>query len=550
MKILDKDLSPYKLREEQENCLNFIFDKIHGEPIKKFFLLDLPTGVGKSILALAFIQRYLKEVDKDAKFDVLTESKLLQRQYAEEFNSISNLWGRNTYQCSQFSCTCEQGKEFQKITKKKCEDCPYDHDREQFMGGRISLTNFHMFTLMRLNKLLDRRESNVLIVDEAHELENVVSDFISVTLSPRNLSGMNFPDVDKITKSMNNIITIDDFVGFCNDFLLERIEEQLSTLGSDIDKTNSKVLQRELSISSLIGGQTDEVKTSKAIENLKSFQSKILNFLQEYRNDDTNWVIQTEYDEQRRKKLIVQPIWAHPFFDKYIWSKYDKVILMSGTILDKKMFSYLNGIPDPIAEYYNIDSPFSVKNRPIYYIPVGKMSYKNKEETFNKYVPMIEKLLTKYKNKKGIIHTTTFELQNWVQERIISDRFLPHTSDQKSKNFALKQHYTSNKPTVLLSPSMGTGIDLKKDRARFQICLKVPYPSLGDLKNKRRMKDKPEWYQWVTVSKFIQMYGRAVRSKDDNAHFIMLDGNFSNLLRYSSQYFPQWIQKAIKQVNV
>ena len=223
---------------------------------------------------------------------------------------------------------------------------------------------------------------------------------------------------------------------------------------------------------------------------------------------------------------------------------------MSGTILDKNMFSYLNGIPEPIAEYYNIDSPFSVKNRPIYYMPLGKMSYNNKEETFKKYIPMLKKLMNKYKNQKGIIHTTTFELQNWVQEKIQSDRFLSHSSDQGSKNFALKQHYTSDKPTILLSPSMGTGIDLKNKRARFQICLKMPYPSLADLKNKRRMKDKPEWYSWVTVSKLIQMYGRAVRNKDDNAHFIILDGNFSNILRYNSHFIPHWIQKAIKQVNV
>jgi ATP-dependent DNA helicase DinG len=550
MKLLDKDLSQYELRKEQENCLNFLFETIHTEPIKKFFLLDLPTGVGKSILALSFIKRYLKEVNRDVRFDILTESKLLQRQYSEQFNSISNLWGRNTYQCTQFTCNCEQGKEFQKITKNKCEDCPYDNDREQFMGGKISLTNFHMFTLMRLTKLLDRRESNVLIVDEAHELEQVVSDFISVTLSNKTLSNIFGSKTESILNDMRGIITIEDFILFCSDKLLPIMKEEIGEIDDDIKKSDEQTLNRNLNLNSMLGGSSDEVELSKKLTNLKSFEAKILNLLTEYKNDDSNWVIQTEYDEKNRKKISIEPIWAHPYMKKYIWDKYDKVLMMSGTILNQEMFSYLNGIPEPLSKYYQIDSPFPVKHRPIYYIPLGKMTFKQKEETFKNYIPILNKILKKYKNKKGIIHTVTFELQDWVNENIDSDRFLAHNSDQKSKNFALKQHYTSDKPTVLLSPSMGTGIDLKDSRARFQVCLKVPYPSLGSIKNKMRLKTKPEWYAWITVSKLIQIYGRAVRNKDDHAHFIILDTCFSDIMKYNSHYIPDWVARAIKQVNV
>ena len=178
------------------------------------------------------------------------------------------------------------------------------------------------------------------------------------------------------------------------------------------------------------------------------------------------------------------------------------------------------------------------------------MSYKSKEQTFKKYVPMLRKLMNKYKNKKGIIHTTTFELQDWTIEALNDDRLLAHSSKQNSKNYALKTHYTKKSPTVLISPSMTTGIDLKNGRARFQICLKIPYPSLGDSKNKRRMKDNPEWYKYTVVCTLIQMYGRAIRNSEDYADFIILDSCFSDILRYSSKYFPEWVTKAIKTVNI
>ena len=78
------------------------------------------------------------------------------------------------------------------------------------------------------------------------------------------------------------------------------------------------------------------------------------------------------------------------------------VFLMSGTILDKNLFCQLNGLDVTKACYYSIESPFPLKNRPIYYMPVGKMSYKQKEDTFKRYIPYIQKLLDKYKDKKGI----------------------------------------------------------------------------------------------------------------------------------------------------
>ena len=71
------------------------------------------------------------------------------------------------------------------------------------------------------------------------------------------------------------------------------------------------------------------------------------------------------------------------------------VFLMSGTILDKNLFCQLNGLDVTKASYYSIASPFPLKNRPIYYMPVGKMSFKSKEDTFKRYVPYIQKLLDK-----------------------------------------------------------------------------------------------------------------------------------------------------------
>jgi Rad3-related DNA helicase len=40
---------------------------------------------------------------------------------------------------------------------------------------------------------------------------------------------------------------------------------------------------------------------------------------------------------------------------------------------------------------------------------------------------------------------------------------------------------TNSKKLVLISPSLHTGLDLKDEQSRFQIIVKIPYPSKADI---------------------------------------------------------------------
>ena len=285
------------------------------------------------------------------------------------------------------------------------------------------------------------------------------------------------------------------------------------------------------------------------ITDLKQYLTKIDIFLKEYKLNSNNWVLESQYNEKtKQKELSLEPIWADEYLEKYIFSRYDMVFMMSGTILDKNLFCKINGLDVTKTEYYSIDSPFNPKNRPVIYMPLGKMSYKQKEETFKVYIPYIKKILEKYKNKKGIIHTNSFELSNWIQENIKDPRLVFH--DSSNKDDVLKAHQDTEDPTVIVSPSMNVGVSFDNEYARFQIVAKVPYPSLASQKNKVRMKNNPDWYAWKTCCDLIQTFGRIVRSNLDFGDTIVIDGSFSDVIRHSSHYIPEWIQKSVKKVNV
>ena len=86
---LKNDLNKYKPRKEQKEALDFIAKTIKEKPLNKLFLLNLPTGVGKSYLSLMISDFYKKNVNKAARVDIITNSKILQDQYSNSFESIN-----------------------------------------------------------------------------------------------------------------------------------------------------------------------------------------------------------------------------------------------------------------------------------------------------------------------------------------------------------------------------------------------------------------------------------------------------------------------------
>jgi ATP-dependent DNA helicase DinG len=549
---LKQDLDRYIPRKEQIDCLDFIKKTTSLNPDLKFFLLNLPVGSGKSHLALMIADWYQKNVNSKSKFDIITNSKVLQNQYTNTYGSINDLKGKENYRCEKYDSTCQQGGEFNRLNKSICEFCPHSYARDQFLFGKISLTNFYLYILYQLYKpeAMDARGSNVLIVDECHEFEDVMSDFISIKITDTLVKKYKFQNSDEISKKLKSIKSLDDYVNFLKDFKVDvettygDIQNALGVIDRTPigDKRNNK-------LGKIFGSKNPDLKLMQMLVDLEQLKSKIEIFLKEWVEDPNNWVMETQYNTKtKQNEMSIEPIWAFSYLDKYVFSNYDMVFLMSGTILNKDMFCKLNGLDSSKSVYYSIPSPFPIKNRPIYYIPVGKMSYDKKADTFKDFVPVINKILKKYEDKKGIIHTNSFELASWIDRDIKNPRLVYH--DSSNKDEVLEKHFINRNPTVLVSPSMDTGISFDGDKARFQIISKVPYPSLASQKNKMRKQNYPEWYAYKTVSGIIQAYGRIIRSETDSGDTIIIDASFGDVLRYSSSFIPTWVQNSIKKIDV
>jgi Rad3-related DNA helicase len=194
-------------------------------------------------------------------------------------------------------------------------------------------------------------------------------------------------------------------------------------------------------------------------------------------------------------------------------------------------------------------SDFPVKNRPIHMMNVAWLNAKTMSVSMPKIAQTIDSIMSVHRNEKGIIHTTSYSQLHFIRDNIGKENAsrLIETASSLDRSEVLKNHYMNKRPTVLISPSLHLGVDLKDDLSRFQVIVKVPYPDLTDKKIAAKKDRDPKWYTWNTVLRLVQAYGRSVRSSDDHATTYILDSSASYLLKSAQDLIPKWFTEAITQ---
>jgi Rad3-related DNA helicase len=149
---------------------------------------------------------------------------------------------------------------------------------------------------------------------------------------------------------------------------------------------------------------------------------------------------------------------------------------------------------------------------------------------------------------KGIVHTHSYALNQRVFSYLKArhgNRIITHGQRSGDRDAAIQQHLASKDGSVLVSPSLTEGVDLKDDLARFRIVCKVPYSRLDTYMRGWNKRD-PRWYQLQTACSLMQMIGRCVRSKEDHATTFVLDSQFEKFIRRNEEIIPSWWRAAIQ----
>jgi Rad3-related DNA helicase len=284
---------------------------------------------------------------------------------------------------------------------------------------------------------------------------------------------------------------------------------------------------------------------SRQIEALDKHACKVDRFIKLF--EESNWVFNiTESEEQRVRRLEFKPIDVSHYSDQSLFRFGRKVLMLSATILDHRAFCESLGIPMEEVAFITLPSPFPVENRPVLISAIGKMSAGEIDKTLPKMVDAIKQILAAHPKEKGIIHCHSYKVSNYIMKNIKSKRLLTHSSEDRED--ILEKHINSKEPTVLVTPSMTEGVDLKGELSRFQIICKIPYPYLGDKLVQKRMKKWSWWYPLQTAKTIIQSLGRSIRSADDYAISYILDSDWHRFYNQQTGMFPEAFRAAIQNV--
>lgn len=536
-------------RPGQEEALRQI--DAHFLAGKRYVILEGPTGSGKSAIAKALAEKYGAYM--------LTSQKTLQEQYAQDFPDIAVVKGRNAYPCDLVpggwadTAVCV---EKQKKTMDPCvltkdgqylDDttartrglkCSYAAALAAGMKAKITLFNYHAFWGHKRTGLWSRRE--LLIADEGHNLESIAMDMVELTLKATQVP-----------------------------------LENHDTIHSLMQKLNTKTGTYFLALKSKWGDLRDRMKMlvpgqekNKALREMASFEALMRRIMLAYQRYaatqmkgyvgprfEDQWVM---FDEklpgvQTPQKITIKPVFAGDFVPGLFLGMADRALFMSATILDKELFCQSIGINPKEAAFVSMPCTFPVENRLNHLMPLGNLAYQTYRNGIREVVRGIVQILARHKGQRGIIHCHSWKILKDIKAMIPDPRLIFQTTGRGAREDCISALLGST-DGVLVAPAMHEGLDLKGDLSRFQVIVKVPWPSFADPQIKARVRIDDEWYAWQTCLKLVQSSGRSIRAVDDHAATYLLDAGFLKFLErakvwrngYRTSLLPTWFLESLR----
>lgn len=506
-------------RPQQIAALDFIEQSFKNGI--KVVTIDMPVGAGKSGVAMTVSRYYGGGIVAMPKID-------LQNQYLREFNDVAPLVGRARFPCirldshankvypiilngdlpakPQLEMSCASSpclnrpKYKQQQIKESCDaqgGCPHQLHLDIAQKEETIISNLHsLLYSVSLNERITRRP--ILVIDEAHNLFKFIQDF----------SKVNFLVRRKVLDSeIVHLKTTEQWYQWL------ALPEQMVLITKE-DSRDSYLAR---------------------LEKLKDLKETV----QSYYNDP----------QTGHLRITITPVYVGTLAQSLLFSLADKIVLLSGTILSKELFTRPLGIDPQTTSYKQIESDFPVENRKVFLPRLDNLdlSYKNIDANLPKAAAEVKRIFANYPDKKGIIQTNSYSVSKKLVDLLNDKRIIYHNNEDFAEK--LKQ-FKESSDSIFISPIIAEGYDFKDDLARFNIILTPSFESAGDAYVKWLLS-KGGWqqYNYSATKVLLQQLGRGVRHNKDYCDNYLIDSRFRGFLSKVKGLIPRWQQQAFCKIT-
>ena len=516
------DNFPFKNpREGQLETISEILEAISKG--YRYIILEAGTGTGKSAIAATLANMHESSY-------ILTITKLLQNQYLKDFKDFKLVKGRSNFQCKSYLednvCqTCDEGRCIiegfdckHSIKNTTPPTCSYYHQKYDALNAKTIIANYH-YMFLELNYVEDFTKRQLMICDEAHNLESMLMNQLKLEFSKKELREYIKYDLeDDLIETLNNS-SYNEWVLFIEEIKLMYVKE--------LEKI-------------------ENISKPELLVKISSIKQKINDcnrFITNIQFDPGSWII--DFDEEF-EVLEFKPLKVENYAPTTLFDFADTCIFMSATIPDYELFAKWLGINKDEIYAIRKKTPFDASRNPIIVSDKYNLSKSNIRVNAKKTIGLIQEILNNHEDEKGIIHTVSAQCMYFLMDNLNDKRLIGHNT--KNRNDVLEEFKQSKDPLVLVSPSMDEGVDLPGEECRFQIIYKIPYPDLGSKQVRERLRIDDEWYDYKTSLRLVQTHGRGMRFEDDYCTTYFIDSRLKHYV-LSSKFIPDDFKSLVKSIN-
>lgn len=475
---------------------------------KRFCGLALTTGSGKSLIGLGAARA------TGYRAVILTATRGLQTQYMNMGQvGLVDIRGRSNYDCARQPTSCRFG-ELEGCPLALSSYCNYEGHRLTARSQPLVVTNYAYW--LRINEYGRGLESDInpielLILDEAHAAVEQLSKHLAVSLRETWLRAAGYGPADYPADE------IGDWARFAYDSE-DNIADRLKSAIVHLRRTKS--------------GRDKVWELSELSEAMAKIRAMGAN--------QDQWVCELRLGTKYGRMWDFDCVWPALYSHK-LFQSVPHVALMSATLRATTMS--MLGIKATESEFREWPRVFPAELTPVYYVPTVKMNRKVTDEGLRWWVERIDEIIESRLDRKGIIHTVSFDRQRYLLEHSRYSRLMrANISDSETASAAqiVDAFRADEPPSILVSPSFSTGWDFPGRQCEYQIIAKVPYPNHTSKVMAARNARRRNYTATIAMQDLIQAIGRATRAHDDRCEIFIIDNGIVFFLISNASLKPRW----------
>lgn len=464
---------------------------------KRFRAGALPVGSGKSLLAMTIARHFSRTA-------VLTITKGLMQQYSNEFETsgLVNIQGRTNYVCDVAE-NCKLGGHL-RCSSQRDERCPYVQKYAQAKASEYIVTNY-AYWLNVMNKGQGLGEFDCLICDEFHDASKALSSYLDFHISETEIERFNLPSP-------------------------KSCDEDLSRWGKWAVQAEAQLKKHLVSTKSPHHRALEAERMETLLDRLSRLQTI----------DDRNWVCEVSEGTRYGRFWKFDCVWPGQY-GEMLFKGIPNVILMSGTMRPKTLGEL--GIKRSECEFRAWPKVFPPNRSPFYHVKTASLKYPVNPQNEQKWLNRIDEIIeSRYKERKGLIHTVSYARQKLILERSRFREYMIANSNEPDSPAAaevVERFRKAKAPAILVSPSFGTGWDFPGFDCEWQILTNIPFPPMISKVMKRRKETNPTYQLQQAAKELGQALGRPMRFERDRAESFIVDDRIGFFAKQAAAFLPE-----------